>query len=104
MVPISLYVTLDIIRVIQAKFIEWDINFFYEPLNTTAIVRNIDVIENLGQIEYIFADKTGTLTENCMEFRVCSIGSKIYGETGKSPNEDLAEANSKAILGNLPKH
>ena len=78
LVPISLYVTLDIIKIVQAKFIEWDLQLFSER---ASLVKNTDLNEELGQVEYIFADKTGTLTENVMEFKMCWVNGKTYGKT-----------------------
>ncbi|CAG9325909.1 unnamed protein product [Blepharisma stoltei] len=91
LVPISLYVTMDIVRVIQAKFIQWDLRMYYEPIDRPAIAKTGDLNEDLGQIEYIFSDKTGTLTENQMEFKMCSIKGKIYGSMETEGNTDRAE-------------
>lgn len=77
LVPISLYVSLDIVKVIQAKQIASDPEMCYE--NKFAIARTSDLNEELGQIEYIFSDKTGTLTRNIMEFRKCFIAGVSYG-------------------------
>jgi len=62
-VPISLYVSVEFIRLIQSKYIDWDINMYYEPNNVPAHARTTTLNEELGQIEYIFSDKTGTLTQ-----------------------------------------
>lgn len=51
---------------------------YYKETDTPAICRTSSLIEELGQIEYIFSDKTGTLTRNIMEFRNCSIAGKCY--------------------------
>ncbi|RHZ23759.1 hypothetical protein DYB37_003274 [Aphanomyces astaci] len=77
LVPISLYVSLDMVKVAQAKNISTDPEMCHEGFY--AIARTSDLNEDLGQIEYIFSDKTGTLTQNIMEFRKCSIGGIIYG-------------------------
>nr|KAE8935242.1 Phospholipid-transporting ATPase 3 [Phytophthora fragariae] len=77
LVPISLYVSLDIIKVLQANRITSDVNMVYE--GTHAVARTSELNEELGQVEYVFSDKTGTLTCNVMEFRKCSIGGISYG-------------------------
>ncbi|GMF34819.1 unnamed protein product [Phytophthora fragariaefolia] len=77
LVPISLYVSLDIIKVLQANRITSDSKMVYE--GNHAIARTSELNEELGQVEYVFSDKTGTLTCNVMEFRKCSIGGISYG-------------------------
>lgn len=51
-----------------------------EQMDQPALIHTLNLNEELGQIEYLFADKTGTLTENMMVFRRCSINGKIYIE------------------------
>ncbi|KAF4029843.1 Pleckstrin homology domain-containing proteinoLip ATPase C [Phytophthora infestans] len=77
LVPISLYVSLDIIKVLQANRITADSKMVYDGVH--AVARTSELNEELGQIEYVFSDKTGTLTCNVMEFRKCSIGGVSYG-------------------------
>lgn len=62
-VPISLYVSVEFIRLLQSKWIDWDIKMYYEPNNVQAEARSTTLNEELGQVEYIFSDKTGTLTQ-----------------------------------------
>ena len=50
----------------QSKFISWDINMYDKGSDTTASVINGNMNADLGQIEYLFCDKNGTLTENKM--------------------------------------
>lgn len=78
-VPISLYVTIEFIKSAQAFFIYSDLDMYHEELDLTCVPRTWSIADDLGQIEYIFSDKTGTLTRNIMEFRKCSIGGEIYG-------------------------
>jgi phospholipid-translocating ATPase len=44
-------------------------------------VLNTQIHEELGKIEYVFTDKTGTLTANIMEFRGCCVGKRIFSDT-----------------------
>uniref|UniRef100_A0AAY4EPT9 Phospholipid-transporting ATPase n=1 Tax=Denticeps clupeoides TaxID=299321 RepID=A0AAY4EPT9_9TELE len=78
MVPISLYVSVEVIRLGQSKFINWDLQMYYSEKDTPAKARTTTLNEQLGQIEYIFSDKTGTLTQNIMAFKKCSIAGRVY--------------------------
>ena len=79
LVPISLYVSVEIIRLGQSFFINWDRAMYYKPKNQAAEARTTTLNEELGQIQYIFSDKTGTLTQNIMCFKKCCINGKTYG-------------------------
>eukprot|EP00731_Ephydatia_muelleri_P016102 Em0009g526a len=86
-IPISLYVTVEVIRLGLSLLINWDGKMYYEPNNVPAIARTTTLNEELGQIEYIFSDKTGTLTQNIMVFLKCSINGERYGEITTNTNE-----------------
>jgi phospholipid-translocating ATPase len=79
-VPISLYLTVEIVKTAQAYFIYTDVEMYYEPLDAPCIPRSWNLADDLGQIEYIFSDKTGTLTRNIMDFKMCSINNVVYGD------------------------
>ncbi|KAL1660926.1 hypothetical protein GGF50DRAFT_118469 [Schizophyllum commune] len=93
LIPISLIVTMEVVKFQQAQLINSDLDMYYAKTDTPAICRTSSLVEELGQIEYVFSDKTGTLTRNEMEFRMCSIAGTAYadvvddtkrGEDGKS--------------------
>lgn len=97
LIPISLQVTLELVRFLQvcliylsqridlilisfkqAIFINFDVEMYHEESNTPAMARTSNLNEELGMVKYIFSDKTGTLTRNVMEFKRCSIARHIY--------------------------
>ncbi|ODM20636.1 putative phospholipid-transporting ATPase [Aspergillus cristatus] len=80
LVPISLFVTIEIVKYAQAFLINSDLDIYYDKTDTPATCRTSSLVEELGQIEYIFSDKTGTLTCNMMEFKQCSIAGIQYGD------------------------
>lgn len=80
LVPISLYISLEFIKLAQAFFIYSDTHMYYEKLDYPCTPKSWNISDDLGQIEYIFSDKTGTLTQNVMEFKKCSVNGEAYGE------------------------
>ncbi|ODV64783.1 phospholipid transporting ATPase [Hyphopichia burtonii NRRL Y-1933] len=79
LVPISLYITIEIIKTAQAFFIYSDRAMYFERLDYPCTPKSWSISDDLGQIEYIFSDKTGTLTQNLMEFKKCTINGVSYG-------------------------
>ncbi|XP_068933668.1 phospholipid-transporting ATPase IK [Petaurus breviceps papuanus] len=90
-VPMSLYITFEFIYLVNSCFINWDLEMYYSPLDMPAKARSTSLNDQLGQIEYIFSDKTGTLTQNIMTFKKCCISGLTYGT-----DENIGE-NLKAI-------
>ncbi|KAI8324877.1 phospholipid-translocating P-type ATPase [Martensiomyces pterosporus] len=88
LIPISLMVTMEVVKFQQAQLINADMDMYDESSDTPALARTSSLVEELGQVEYIFSDKTGTLTCNIMEFRQCSIGGVMYS--------DVVEAGKRA--------
>ena len=79
MIPISLIITLEIVKVFQCVYMMWDTVMFSLEDNAGCNVTTTTINEELGQIKYIFSDKTGTLTQNMMEFKALWIEEEIYG-------------------------
>uniref|UniRef100_A0AAY4CX71 Phospholipid-transporting ATPase n=1 Tax=Denticeps clupeoides TaxID=299321 RepID=A0AAY4CX71_9TELE len=86
-VPISLYVSVEVLRLGHSYFINWDRRMYYSKKDTPAEARTTTLNEELGQVEFIFSDKTGTLTQNIMVFNKCSINGNTYGKHYVSINQ-----------------
>lgn len=91
MIPLSLYVTLELCKILQVYHIHNNTELFDVQTNKKSECRAMNITEELGQVQHIFSDKTGTLTENKMLFRKCTINGVDYNHT---PSE-LEEAYSK---------
>ncbi|KAK9986313.1 hypothetical protein SO802_031264 [Lithocarpus litseifolius] len=81
MIPISLYITMELVRLGQSYFMIEDNHMYDSSSDSRFQCRSLNINEDLGQIRYVFSDKTGTLTENKMEFQRASVYGKSYGSS-----------------------
>lgn len=95
LVPISLFVTIEIVKYYHAFLINSDLDMYHDDTDTPAVCRTSSLVEELGQIDYIFSDKTGTLTCNQMEFKQCTIAGIQYAE--EVPDDKRAVAGGPGL-------
>lgn len=79
LIPISLFFFLNITRALQARTMQSDTSMEHPETRTRLAVRNDKLNSDLGQVQYIFTDKTGTLTRNYMELKYLCISGVSYG-------------------------
>lgn len=114
MIPLSLYVSLEIVKLFQMILMN-DLEMYDAESNTPMEARTSTINEELGQINYIFSDKTGTLTNNLMRFRKMSVAGTAWlhdtkaGHThskdfapGRTPSESVARGKKPIRRGTAP--
>ena len=79
MIPISLKVTVDVIKLCYSLFIALDLQLYDELRQVPAEARNTAIAEELGCVQFVMSDKTGTLTENVMLMKQISVEGRSYG-------------------------
>uniref|UniRef100_F6TTP6 Phospholipid-transporting ATPase n=1 Tax=Ornithorhynchus anatinus TaxID=9258 RepID=F6TTP6_ORNAN len=116
LIPISLYVSIEIVKICQVFFIHQDKELYDEETDSRLQCRTLNITEDLGQIQYIFSDKTGTLTENKMVFRRCTISGieyshdasarrlAMYQEVDPEEEETAATGGALSWRGNIGGH
>ena len=78
LIPISLIVTIEIIKIIQGIFIQWDTKLYCKSKRNFCKAKTVSINEELGNVNFIFSDKTGTLTMNQLQFKYCLIKNDCY--------------------------
>ncbi|XP_033498683.2 phospholipid-transporting ATPase VD isoform X2 [Epinephelus lanceolatus] len=99
LIPISLYVSIEIVKLGQIYFINNDLALYNKQLDSRIQCRALNITEDLGQIQYLFSDKTGTLTENKMVFRRCSIFGVEYPHEENGRRLEVYEAEKSEAAG-----
>jgi len=79
-VPISLYVCFEIVKLSLGFQINLDRSMVDKRSGEGAVARTADLVEEVGQVGWVFSDKTGTLTENEMRFARACVGGQDFGE------------------------
>lgn len=80
MIPISLIISVEMVKLFQAYFINIDMDMYDRAEDRYSRAFSSSLNEELGQIEYIFSDKTGTLTSNNLELRTLVIADQPFGD------------------------
>ncbi|KAF7536120.1 hypothetical protein G7Z17_g13093 [Cylindrodendrum hubeiense] len=77
-IPLALYISLEIVKIGQLLMLNSDVEMYDEETDTPARCNTNTILENLGQVGYVFSDKTGTLTDNIMKFRKISVAGTVW--------------------------
>lgn len=93
----SLIVTMELVKYVLGSLINSDIDMYHEESDTPATARTSSLVEELGQIDYIFSDKTGTLTCNVMEYKMCTIAGIGYAEVVPEEKRIRTDENGKEV-------
>ncbi|CAM1506844.1 Fc.00g064850.m01.CDS01 [Cosmosporella sp. VM-42] len=96
-IPLALYISLEIVKIGQLLMLNSDVEMYDEETDTPARCNTNTILENLGQVGYIFSDKTGTLTDNVMKFRKISVAGTVWLHETDLESKDMDEVGMKTV-------
>ena len=91
MIPISLIITMEVVKLFQGMFMSYDMHCYSKLRKKFLATNSVSLNEECGLVNYIFSDKTGTLTCNKMEFKYCVIGETCYQYINKKDSDNEKE-------------
>jgi len=62
-----------------------------ETIMETCRPLDFSIHEELGDVDYVFTDKTGTLTANILTFQGCSLDGQAYSVTKEDSKRDMKD-------------
>ena len=89
---------MEVVKVLIGFFINRDLDMYHEATDSTAKARTSSLVEELGQIDYIFSDKTGTLTCNMMKFQRCTIDGIAYASDSPAQKQASKETENAIVI------
>ncbi|TPP59256.1 Phospholipid-transporting ATPase [Fasciola gigantica] len=103
LLPISLIITIEYQQLIIASFIGNDLNIYDDKQDLKTVAKTVHTADELGQIEFLFSDKTGTLTQNVMLLRTCAaIPSNIVYRIDEGHATHISEWRRSSIFEHIP--
>jgi phospholipid-translocating ATPase len=86
-IPLAMYISLEVVKVGQMLLVQSDVGMYDAESDRPMTCNTNTILENLGQVSHIFSDKTGTLTENVMNFRKMSIAGLSFSHHHQQPSQ-----------------
>ncbi|KAH9580003.1 P-type ATPase [Trypanosoma melophagium] len=104
MIPVSFKFVVDISKYYMAMTVEWDETMKHGgPDSEGCRVKNSGILEDLGQIDYVLSDKTGTMTQNVMELVYVFVGDESFSlRHDKTDNDN--DNGDDLIMPRMPKN